>query len=99
MSQAVLKTQIHFATSFALVPIAVSGLGILVSSLVLLGWTLNLPILQSILPGQPQMVPLTAISFVLTSLSMGSLKKFQKFSALCAIAVILIAVLTISEYI
>jgi signal transduction histidine kinase len=99
MSQAVLKTQIHFATSFALVPVAVSGLGILVSSLVLLGWTLNLPVLQSILPGQPQMVPLTAISFVLTSLSIGSLKKFQYFSALCAVAVILIAVLTISEYV
>src|SRR5215510_10154249 len=92
-------TKTRFSATFVLIPKVVSGLGIFLSGLVLLGWMFDLPILQSILPGQPQMVPLTAISFVLTSLSLGSLKRFQNFSALCAVAVILIAVLTISEYV
>jgi len=87
---------------FTIIPRAVSSLGIVVSSLVLLGWTFNLPILQSILPGQPQMVPLTAVAFILASVSLGTLNNKQRFavvSGLCALAVILIAVLVISEYI
>jgi signal transduction histidine kinase len=85
---------------FVIIPKAVSGLGIVVSSLVLLGWTLNLPILQSILPGQPQMVPLTAVAFILASVSLGTLKTTRGFvSSVCAFAVILIAVLIIIEYI
>jgi signal transduction histidine kinase len=87
---------------FVLIPKAASGFGILVSSLVLLGWTFDLPILQSILPGQPQMVPHTAVAFILASLSLGNLrserKSFSLVSALCAFAVVLIAVITISEY-
>lgn len=84
---------------FVLIPKAASGLAILISSLVLLGWTFNLPILRSILPGQPHMVPHTAVAFILTSLSLGTLKKSSVVSALCALAVILIAALTISEYV
>jgi signal transduction histidine kinase len=70
---------------------------VVVSGLVLLGWTLNLPILQSILPGQPQMVPLTAVAFILASLSLAT--KPKVVSGICALAVILIAVLTLSEYV
>lgn len=87
---------------FIIIPKVVSGLGVTVSSLVLLGWTFNLPILQSILPGQPQMVPLTAVAFILASVSLGTLKSKRRFvvvSVLCAFAVILIAALIISEYI
>ncbi|HJP91142.1 MAG TPA: sensor histidine kinase [Pyrinomonadaceae bacterium] len=86
---------------FVLIPKVVSGVAVFVSSLVLLGWTLNLPLLQSIVPGQPQMVPLTAISFILASASLATLKKKRRLaivSVLCALAVILIAVLIISEY-
>ena len=86
---------------FVIIPKAVSGLSLLISSLVLLGWTFDLPILQSILPGQPQMVPLTAVAFILTSLSLGTLKNKRRFtvvSSICALAVISISVLTISEY-
>src|ERR1041385_5755715 len=85
------------ALAFAIVPKVVSRLGVVVSGLVLLGWTLNLPILQSILPGQPQMVPLTAVAFILASLSLAT--KPKVVSGICALAVILIAVLTLSEYV
>ena len=91
------EPQIHF-THFARIPIAASGLAILVSSLVLLGWTFNLPLLRSILPGQPQMVPHTAVAFILASLSLATLKNKRKFSLICALAVVVIAALTISEY-
>ena len=71
----------------------------MVSSLVLLGWTIDVPMLQSILPGQPQMVPLTGVTFILASVSLGTLKSRAVVSSLCAFAVILIALLIISEYI
>src|SRR3954452_10709216 len=96
------ERQIHFLAPFVLIPRAASSLGLCVSSLVLLGWTFNIPILQSILPGQPEMVPHTAIAFILASLSLGTLNgkgKFFVVSGLCALAVTLIAVLTISEYV
>jgi signal transduction histidine kinase len=99
MSQSLPEPQLHLSAPFAFIPKAVSGLGILISGLVLLGWTFNVPILQSILPGQPQMVPLTAVTFILASVSLGMLKRRTVVSALCALAVILIALLIISEYI
>ena len=98
MPQSVIDLQTTSSAPFVLIPKMVSGLGIVISSLVLLGWTLNLPILQSILPGQPQMVPLTAIAFILASLSLVTLRNKQSFvvvSGLCALAVILIAILII----
>lgn len=101
MQQSLPEPQIHF-THFALIPKAASGIAILVSSLVLLGWTFNLPILRSILPGQPQMVPHTAVTFILASLSLATLRNKRKFSllsGLCGLAVVVIAALTISEYV
>jgi signal transduction histidine kinase len=96
------RPRFHFSAPFALIPKAVSGLGIFASGLVLLGWTFNVPILQSILPGQPQMVPLTAVTFILASVSLGTLKSRRRFAVVsgpCALAVILIALLIIIEYI
>ena len=84
---------------FVFIPRVASGLGITVSSLVLLGWTLDVPLLQSILPGQPQMVPLTAVLFILASVSLATLKNKRVVCLLCALAVILVAVLIITEYI
>jgi len=89
----------HFSATFVLIPKVVSGLGIFVSSLVLLGWTFNVPILRSILPGQPQMVPLTAITFILASVSLATLKNKFLVSGAGALAVVLIALLIISEYV
>lgn len=101
MSQSLIETQTRFSAPFEIIPKAVSGLGVCVSGLVLLGWTLNLPILQSILPGQPQMVPLTAVAFILASFSLGALKQNKQsiVSGACALIVILIAVVTIGEYV
>lgn len=101
MSQSLMETQTRFSAPFEIIPKAVSGLGVCVSGLVLLGWTLNLPILQSILPGQPQMVPLTAVAFILASFSLGALKQNKQsiVSGACALIVILIAVVTIGEYV
>lgn len=101
MSQSLMETQTRFSAPFEIIPKAVSSLGVCVSGLVLLGWTLNLPILQSILPGQPQMVPLTAVAFILASFSLGALKQNKQsiVSGACALIVILIAVVTIGEYV
>ena len=96
---AVPEQQTRFTAAFVLVPKVASGLGITISSLVLLGWTLDVPLLQTILPGQPQMVPLTAVTFILASVSLATLKNQRVLSVLCALAIILIAVLIISEYI
>src|ERR1041385_8896600 len=89
MPQSLPETHARFSAAFVVVPKVVSRLGVVVSGLVLLGWTLNLPILQSILPGQPQMVPLTAVAFILASLSLAT--KPKVVSGICALAVILIA--------
>src|ERR1700680_1219493 len=92
------------ALSFQRIPQAASGLAILVSCFVLLGWTFNLATLRSIFPGQPQMVPITAIAFILASGSLWMLwreKRNQGVSFVawtCAVAVILIGLLTIGEY-
>ena len=102
MAKSLAQPQVYFVTPFVLIPKLASGLGIVVSSLVLLGWTLNLPILRSILPGQPQMVPHTAVAFILASVSLITLRNERRLtilSAPCALAVVLIAGLTISEYV
>src|SRR5205085_12701864 len=100
MPQNLAGSQIRFLASFVLIPKAASGLGIFVSGLVLLGWTFNLPLLEGILPGQPRMVPHTAVAFILASLSLITLKskRFSVISGIYALAVIIIAVVTISEY-
>src|SRR2546422_5714657 len=90
--------------NFSFVPKVGSGLGILVSCLVLLGWTFEIEPLRSIFSRQPQMVPITAITFVLASVSLGMAcqeKRSQKASLVpmvCAVAVILIGLLTLAEY-
>src|SRR6185295_15401173 len=99
MSHPLSEPQLHSSTPLVFIPKAVSGLGVFISSLVLLGWTFDVPILQSILPGQPQMVPLTAVTFILASVSLGMLKSRVVVSGLCALAVLVIALLIIGEYI
>lgn len=99
MSQRLPEPNTPFSTLFVLIPTAASSLGILVPSLVLLGWTFNFPVLRSIFPGQPQMVPHTAVAFILASISLVTLKRFPIVSHLSALAVVLIAVLILSEYV
>src|SRR4030088_3093628 len=89
---------------FKLTPPAASGFGISISCLVLTGWALNLSTLRSVIPGQPQMVPITAITFILASICLWTLwreKKPQRASVttwICALAVIAVGLLTLAEY-
>lgn len=83
---------------------AVSALGICVSCLVLAGWAIDSSSLRSVIPGQPAMVPNTAIAFILASLSLW-LVWSEKTSAwahvlvwVCTVAVVLIGLLTLVEY-
>jgi signal transduction histidine kinase len=105
MATTIPEPRIPLIASFGLIPRAASVLGIFVSCLVLLGWTFNLLTLRSILPGQPQMVPNTAVAFILASVSLWTLgdeQRSQKVSAvgrICALAVLITGVLTLGEYV
>jgi signal transduction histidine kinase len=98
------EPQIHAVAPFRLIPQAASGLGIIVSCLVLMGWTFNLLTLRSILPGQPQMVPNTALTFILSSVALWTVWQERKSgraspaSRVCALLVVLIGLLTLGEY-
>lgn len=87
-----------------LLPPAVSGLGIFVSCLALSGWALDLSGLRSVIPGQPQMVPNTAVAFVLASLSLWliwsekSSRWAQGLIWICTVVVVLVGLLTLVEY-
>src|SRR5256714_3115088 len=87
-----------------LIPAAASALGIGVSCLVLTGWAMNLSALRSVVPGQPQMVPNTAVTFILASVSVWMLRREKvsqrayRLTWICAAAVILIGLLTLVEY-
>src|SRR5260221_8235760 len=96
MVQNVPEAHVPQINQLRLIPQAASGLAMLVSCFVLLGWTFNLPTLRSILPGQPQMVPITAVTFILASSALWALcreKRNQGISLvalICAVAVILV---------
>src|SRR3982074_2815392 len=104
MLQSIPEPHIPLNIPVRLIPRAASGLGVLVSCLVLLGWMFNLLTLRSIIPGQPQMVPNTAVTFILASVSLWMLwkqKRSRGASATawaCALAVVLIGALTLAEY-
>src|SRR5258706_7084566 len=104
MAQTVPEEHIPQNGQFQLIPPAVSGLGICVSCLVLAGWAFNISALRSVIPGQPQMVPNTAITFILASVSLWMLwreKESQRATAvtwICFLGVIVIGSLTLAEY-
>lgn len=89
---------------FHFIPAVASAIGIGVSCLALGGWAFNSLALRSVIPGQPQMVPNTAITFVLASVCVGMLwseKRSQsayRLTWVCVAAVILIGLLTLVEY-
>src|ERR1044072_5402931 len=90
---------------FQIVPALASAIGVGVSCLVLVGWAFNISAFRSVIPGQPQMVPNTAITFVLASVSVGMLwseKRSQsayRLTWICAAAVVLIGLLILFEYV
>src|SRR6266404_6078129 len=104
MAQTIRYQAASHTSLFRLIPPAASGFGVCVSCLVLTGWAFSLSALRSVIPGQPQMVPNTAITFILASVSLWMLwkkKESQRATAvtwICYLGVILIGSLTLAEY-
>jgi signal transduction histidine kinase len=86
------------------VPQAATAVGVAVPCLVLAGWALDIVTLKNVLPGQPQMVPNTALAFILTSVSLWLLRteesaaRWRRHACACAGVVTLIGLLTLGEY-
>ena len=97
-----LKSSFHI--SLEKVPRIASMVVFVVGCIVLTGWQLDLPALTSILPGMATMKANSALAFILCAISLWSLQNRQtKRSArllanACAAVVLLIAVLTLGEY-
>ncbi len=81
-----------------------SAIAIFVGGLVLLGWTINIGILKSVLPGLATMKVNTAIAFLLSGLSLWLLvpeptdPRAQRGGQIGAVLVVLLGLLTLSEY-
>ncbi len=77
---------------------------IVVGALTLVGWSFNVLWLTSILPGLATMKPNTAVAFVLAGVSLEFLwpeepyRRGRVVAGLCALAVLLVGVLTLAEY-
>jgi signal transduction histidine kinase len=87
------------------VPEVATALGFAVSCLVLAGWALDIATLKNVLPGQPQMVPNTALGFTLASASLWLLRagpargRPRRAARACAAVVALMSLLTLAEYV
>ena len=104
MLQSITEAHIPVVAPFRFIPWASSLLSIFVSCLVLVGWTFNLPTLRSVLPGQPQMVPNTALAFIMAGLAVWILWRGRETPRssvvfwVCALVVLLIGSITLGEY-
>jgi signal transduction histidine kinase len=80
------------------------AVGLVVPCVVLVGWALDVLTLKNVFPGQPQMVPNTALAFILTSISLRLLwaeqptTRARRCARACACAVALMSLLTLGEY-
>src|SRR2546423_5592130 len=92
------------AVTLAPVPQVAIVIGVVVPCLALAGWALDIKTLRNVLPGQPQMVPNTALAFILTSVSLWLLRteesagRWRRHARACAGAVTLMGLLTLGEY-
>ncbi|MBD2027908.1 PAS domain-containing protein [Leptolyngbya sp. FACHB-711] len=80
-----------------------SGLVVLLGCLVLLGWSLNLAFLKSVIPGSVSMKANTALCFILAGVSLGLQTRTRRSATTslatgCAVAVGAIGLLTSSQY-
>jgi|GEM_PF-1631956 len=85
-------------------PQAASALTLLVGGVVLLGWALNIDALKSVIPGLATMKPVTALSFIMSGLSLylhtveNQTRQLQLLGRALAVLVALITLVTLSEY-
>src|SRR6188474_2249666 len=97
-----LKSSFHI--SLEKVPRIASMVVFVVGCIVLIGWQLDLPALTSILPGMATMKANSALAFILCAISLWLLQNRQTkrparlLANACAAVVLLIAVLTLGEY-
>lgn len=81
-----------------------AGIAILVGSLVLIGWMLDIPSLKSIHPDWVTMKPITAVFFVLSGVSLGLLqpqlrnRSQRRIGQACASFVTLLGLIVVSQY-
>ena len=104
MADSLLKSESRDLTLVRLVPQVASAFGVLVACAVLIGWALDIGRLRSVLPNQPQMVPNTALCFILASVSLWLLRtdetrsRWNRAGLLFAGAVVLFSLATLAEY-
>ena len=97
----------HLVSSFRSLSKISGSVVILIGGVVFAGWIFNVPSLKSILPDTPQMVPNTALAFILTGVSLRMLVDIEPSSwirkwripQLGAIVVGLMGILTLTEYV
>lgn len=87
---------------------AASLIIVLVSLLVLVGWAFNIEFLKRVIPGAIAMNPMTAVAFILSSISLwlyrvdvsdvSRLARFRRTAFLCATAVALIGLVRLAGY-
>jgi hypothetical protein len=86
------------------VPKAASLIVILVSGLVLVGWMLDSPTLKSVFPGSVTMKTNTALTLLLSGISLWLLQKpgvsqrRRRIGQTCALIVAILCLLTLSQY-
>lgn len=94
----------HLVSQLQTVAKSASLLTIFVACLVLVGWSFDITVFKSIIPGLPSMKANTACCFLLSGLSLRlqqvetPRRNVSKLRKLCAVVVLAIALLTLAQY-
>src|SRR5262245_13606015 len=80
----------------------ISAVLVALGAIVLVGWILTIPFLESLIPGVDSMEPNTALSFLLAGLSLFFIQAmpsnaYAKAAQVCALLIVLVALSTLTE--